>query len=129
MKMFIVLKSYRYFEKLNGWHYYKQIIYRLKELGIEVSKLEDLSNINQALFLVVNFPLGPDNKTPLKQITVWTSSQLMLGYCFISNYPNKRHLTLKTFLDNFDRLVIQQDHVLLHDLYSMEYELGDLDLH
>ena len=129
MQMFIILKSYRFFERLNGRHYYKQVLQRLNALGIEISKVEEQPRMNQALFLVISFPLGPKNKTPIHQITVYTTNQLMVGYSFISNHPTKRHLTLRTFLDHFEQLVIQQDHALLHDLYSMEYTLGDIDLH
>jgi len=129
MQILVILKSYRFFERLNGRHYYKQILERLRALGIDVSRVPTELNLLQSRFLVINLPLGPNQLTPLSQMTIWTSDQLMVGYCFISNFPNKRHLTLKTFLDHFDQLIMQQDHGLLHDLYSMEYALGDTDLH
>ncbi len=129
MQMFIVLKSSRLYERLNQFHYYRQILNRFKELGIDDSKVIEVSKINQSLFLVVEFPNGPTKKTLIKEIKIHTSDQLMIGYRFISDKPKRRHLTLKTLLENFDRLVIQQDFVLLQELYSMEYELWNIDLH
>jgi hypothetical protein len=43
--------------------------------------------------------------------------------------PKRRHLTLKTFLENFDRLIIDQDFDLLRELYGMEYDLWNVELH
>lgn len=129
MQMFMVLKSYRWYERLNGRQYYKKIMQRFQALGMDVSAVPAELDTYQSRFLVIHFPLGPSQHTPISQITISTSDQMMVGYCFISNYPTKRHLTLKTFLDYFDQLVIHQDHALLHDLYSMEYALGDTDIH
>jgi hypothetical protein len=127
--MFIVLKSSRLYERLNQFHYYRQILNRFKELGIDDSKVIEVSKINQSLFLVVEFPNGPTKKTLIKEIKIHTSDQLMIGYRFISDKPKRRHLTLKTFLENFDRLIIDQDFDLLRELYGMEYDLWDIDLH
>ena len=129
MQMFIVLKSSRLYERLNQFHYYRQILNRFKELGIDDSKVIEVSKINQSLFLVVEFPNGPTKKTLIKEIKIHTSDQLMIGYRFISDKPKRRHLTLKTFLENFDRLIIDQDFDLLTELYGMEYDLWDIELH
>jgi len=127
--MFIVLKSSRLYERLNQFHYYRQILNRFKELGIDDSKVIEVSKINQSLFLVVEFPNGSTKKTLIKEIKIHTSDQLMIGYRFISDKPKRRHLTLKTFLENFDRLIIDQDFDLLTELYGMEYDLWDIELH
>jgi hypothetical protein len=127
--MFIVLKSSRLYEKLNQFQYYRQILNRFKELGIDDSKVIEVNKINQSLFLVVEFPNGPTKRTPIHEIKIHTSDQLMIGYRFISDKPKRRHLTLKTFLENFDRLIIDQDFDLLRELYGMEYDLWDVVLH
>ena len=129
MQMFIVLKSSRLYERLNQFHYYRQILNRFKELGIDDSKVIEVRRMSESRFLVVEFPFGPTKKTPIKEIKIHTSDQLMIGYRFISDRPKRRHLRLKTLLENFDRLVIQQDFVLLQKLYGMEYELWDVELH
>lgn len=129
MQMFIALKSSRFYERLNQFHYYRQILNRFKALGIDQSKVIEVSKMSQTLFLVVEFPYGPTKKTPIKEIKIHTSDQLMIGYRFISDKRKRRHLTLKTLLENFECLVIQQDFVLLHELYAMEYELWGVELH
>lgn len=129
MQMFIVLKSSRLYERLNQFHYYRQILNRFKELGIDDSKIIEVSKINQSLFLVVEFHNGPTKRTPIHEIKIHTSDQLMIGYRFISDKPKRRHLTLKTFLENFDRLIIDQDFDLLRELYGMEYDLWGIELH
>jgi hypothetical protein len=77
----------------------------------------------------VEFHNGPTKRTPIHEIKINTSDQLMIGYRFISDKPKRRHLTLKTFLENFDRLIIDQDFDLLRELYGMEYDLWDIELH
>jgi hypothetical protein len=129
MQMFIVLKSSRFYESVNQYDHYRQILNRFKELGIDDSKVVEVSKMSQSRFLVVEFPFQPTKKTPIKEIKIHTSDQLMIGYRFISDKPKRRHLTLKTFLDHFDRLIIEQNFVLLRELYSMEYDLWDVELH
>jgi hypothetical protein len=80
-------------------------------------------------FAIITIPEGKRERTPLHQIKMWTSGMLMTGYRFRSHHPTKRHLTLKTVMENFDPLVIQQDKKLLEELYLMEYELYGSVLH
>jgi hypothetical protein len=130
MQIFIVLKSYNTYDRLNDRRLFEQLLKKCKELGINTMWSDHHLKTGGEKFVIVDIPgKTENNKIPPSEISLFTDDKLMVGYMFISHNPKKRHLTLKRFMDHFDELVIDQDQSLLDELYSLEYEIYGLLLH
>ena len=129
MQIYIILNNYKKDQQKYDRDYFVQLVTRCESLGIDITWSRQHLKTGNEKFAMITIPEGNSQRTPLHHIKLWTSGMLMPGYRFRSHYPRKRHLTLKTMMENFDALVVQQDKQLLEDLYSMEYELYGVVLH
>jgi len=129
MQIFIILKNYiKEYQKFDR-DYYIKLMNTCESVGIDITWSRHHLITGRERFAIINIPEVEGERTPLHKVKMWTSDMLMTGYMFRSHHPTKRHLTLKTMIEHFDALVIQQDKKLLHELYSMEYELYGIVLH
>lgn len=129
MQIYVILKNYNKDQQKFDRDYYIQFVIKCETLGIDISWSRDHLKTGRERFAIIDIPEVETGKAPLSKIKMFTSDMLMTGYMFVSHHPTKRHLTLKTMMDHFDALVIQQNKALLLELYSMEYELYQRVLH
>ena len=129
MQIYIILNNYNKDQQKYDRDYFVQLVTRCESLGIDITWSRQHLKTGNEKFAMITIPEGKMKRTPFHQIKLWTSGMLMPGYRFRSHHPTKRHLTLKTMIENFDAIVIQQDKKILEELYSMEYELYGIVLH
>ena len=129
MQIYIILKNYHKDQQKFDRDYYIQLVIKCESLGIDMTWSRHHLKTGRERFAIINIPDVEGGRTPLHKINMFTSDMLMTGYRFVSHHPTKRHLTLKTIIEHFDALVIQQNKALLNELYSMEYELYQRVLH
>ena len=129
MQIYIILKNYHKDQQKFDRDYYIQLLIKCESLGIDMTWSRHHLKTGRERFAIINIPDVEGGRTPFNKIKMFTSDMLMTGYRFVSHHPTKRHLTLKTIIEHFDALVIQQNKELLNELYSMEYELYQRVLH
>jgi hypothetical protein len=129
MQIYINLKNYNKDQQKYDRDYFVQLVTRCESLGIDIKWSRQHLKTGNEKFAIITIPEGKSEITPLHQIKMWTSEMLMPGCSFRSHHPTKRYITLKTMIENFDALVLQQDKKLPEELYSMEHELYGIVLH
>jgi hypothetical protein len=108
---------------------FKRLIARCQDLHINLKFTDPKLRQGKEKFTVLDIPKTTLEKTPCRQMCLSTISILPFGYGYRAQHPKKQLLTIKRFMGHFDQLVIEQNTMLLNELYSLERDIGELLLH
>jgi len=108
---------------------FKRLIARCQELNIKLKFTDPKLRQGKEKFTVLNIPMTTLEKTPTRQMCLSTISNLPFGYGYRAEHPQKSLLTIKRFMSHFDNLVIEQNQMLLDELYYLERDICGLLLH
>ncbi len=105
---------------------FKRLIARCQGLDIKLKFTDPKLRQGKEKFTVLDIPKTTMEKTPSHEMCLSTISNLPFGYGYRAEHPQKRLLTIKRFMGHFDKLVIEQDQLLLDELYYLERDICGL---
>jgi hypothetical protein len=108
---------------------FKRLIARCQDLHINLKFTDEKLRSGKEKFTVLDIPKTTLEKTPCRQMCLSTISILPFGYEYRAQHPKKQLLTIKRFMGNFYQLVIEQNKMLLNELYSIERDIWGLLVH
>jgi hypothetical protein len=129
VKIYIVLESYREYERPLDFHYFKILYDRCKQFGMNVNSAHRYLSDKKGRFAIITFPEYNVDEVTNSTITLNVTDQLMIGYAFVTSFPTYRHLTLKTVVNHFEDLIIKQNTTLLKQLYEYEKDIYSKVIH
>jgi hypothetical protein len=129
MKIYVVLKSYRTYERPFDMVYFKKLYSRCQQLGINMKSANRYLKDNKGKFAIITLPERNLDEHSERNIKLDITDQLMIGYAFVTSFPSYRHLTLKTVVNHFEELIIKQNTTLLKQLYEYEKDIYSKVIH